>query len=299
MNKKWYAIIITVILIFLALIIVINKSKNNKIDTNENFKIVTSFYPIYIMTSNITQGAENIELVNMTESNVGCLHDYTLSTSDMKKIENADVFIANGLGLENFMDKVISAYTKLKIIDSSDNIKNKIVDEDEVNPHIWTSIENAIKQVENIYSKLCEYNSENIDIYTKNYKKYIQELNNLKQRYEIELSNLKDVKVICLNEALTYLLNEQNMDVTTIETDHEESTLSADSLKDLIIKMKEENIQIIVIDKNDNTRNAQTLANETGAKIIILDSGLSGQDSKEAYMDAILENLEKLKQIKK
>lgn len=297
MNKKWYAIIITVILIFLALIIVINKSKNNKIDTNENFKIVTSFYPIYIMTSNITQGAENIELVNMTEVNVGCLHDYTLSTSDMKKIENADVFIENGLELENFMDKVISAYTELKIIDSSNNIKNKIVDENEVNPHIWTSIENVKKQVENIYSKLCQYNLENIDIYTKNYEKYIQDLNNLKERYEIELSNLKDVKVICLNEALTYLLNEQNMDVTTIETDHEESTLSADSLKDLIIKMKEEDIQIIVIDKNDNSRNAQTLANETGAKIISLNSGLSGEDSKEAYMNAMLENLEQLKQI--
>ena len=32
----------------------------------------------------------------MAEVNGGCLHDYTLSTNDVKKFENADVFIENG-----------------------------------------------------------------------------------------------------------------------------------------------------------------------------------------------------------
>ena len=73
---------------------------------NDNFKIVTSFYPIYVMTANITQNVPDVELVNMTEANVGCLHDYTISTTDMKKIEKADIYIQNGLGLESFMDKI-------------------------------------------------------------------------------------------------------------------------------------------------------------------------------------------------
>ncbi|MCI8485877.1 MAG: hypothetical protein HFJ20_01985 [Clostridia bacterium] len=38
-------------------------------DNNENYKIVTSFYPVYIMTYNITDGANMIELTNMADTN--------------------------------------------------------------------------------------------------------------------------------------------------------------------------------------------------------------------------------------
>lgn len=115
MKKKW---IITLIVILLVAIIIwlgiANKNRTQINQTENNFKIVTSFYPIYVMTLNITQGAQNIDLVNMTETNIGCLHDYTLSTNDMKKIENANAFIENGLGLESFNDKIIRNPSKFK-----------------------------------------------------------------------------------------------------------------------------------------------------------------------------------------
>ena len=124
MNKK-ISIIILIIVVALALAIWATYSKPEKVEDSK-LKIVTSFYPIYIMTSNLTKNVPDIELVNMTEANVGCLHDYTISTTDMKKIEKADIYIQNGLGLESFIDKIILAYPELKIIDSSVDISNKI-----------------------------------------------------------------------------------------------------------------------------------------------------------------------------
>lgn len=138
---------------------------NNKNNRNQNksesgsFKIVTTFYPLYIMASNITQGANNIELVNMADVNVGCVHDYILTTTDMKKLENANILIENGLGLESFIDKVTSSNKEIQIIDSSENIQNLIKEDDEVNPHIWTSMSNYILQVENIQKGLCDKKS--------------------------------------------------------------------------------------------------------------------------------------------
>lgn len=38
----------------------------------------------------------------MTKPQTGCLHDYQMTPADMKKLENADVFIANGAGMESF-----------------------------------------------------------------------------------------------------------------------------------------------------------------------------------------------------
>lgn len=287
--KKNILIIMLIIAVAIGIAIWATTRKHAKVE-NDNLKIVTSFYPIYVMTANITQNVPDVELVNMTEANVGCLHDYTISTTDMKKIEKADIYIQNGLGLESFMDKIILAYPELKIIDSSADISNKIQDENETNPHIWTSIENYIKQVETICQKLCEYDNKNVEAYKANCESYLQKINQEKQKYENQLQKLNGEKAICLNEGLEYLLKELKMQVTQVETNHEESTMSAETLKSLIEKMKDENIKIIVVDKDDNIKNAETLANETGAKIYKLDSGLTGEISNNAYIDKLEAN---------
>lgn len=207
------------------------------------------------------------------------------------------MFIQNGLEIENFMDKIVSSFSKLKVIDSSEGLVNIIKDDDELNGHTWTSIDNNIKQVENIKNKLKEANPENADIYEKNANDYIQKLNNLKQKYQTELADLNGKKVVSLNESFAYLQRDLGLDSIEVHTDHEESTMSAENLKHIIEDMKKENIKIIIIDKNDNEKNAQNLADETGAKIYKLDSCLSGNMDKDSYLNAMTENLNILKQM--
>ena len=294
MNKYLKYILIGIAIVAVIAVIVvlnINRNKNKEIDDGK-VKIVTSFYPMYIIAENITEGASNIELVNMADVNVGCLHDYTLTTEDMKKVENADIFISNGLGMENFIDKVIESNSDMAVVDSSINITNIISDEDETNAHIWTSIEKYIIQVENITEGLKANNPENADIYEKNANEYINKLNDLKNEYLEKLQELKGKKAVVLNEAFEYMGQELGLDMIIIKTDHEESTISAEMLKTTIDTMKEEQIDMIIIDKNDNKSNAETISNETGAKIYELNSGLTGSLDKNAYIDGVRENLE-------
>ena len=77
--------------------------------SDDKLKIVTSFYPIYLETMNITRGVSGVEVVNMTPPQTGCLHDYQLTPEDMKLLETADIFVVNGLGMESFLDKVVEA----------------------------------------------------------------------------------------------------------------------------------------------------------------------------------------------
>ena len=74
-----------------------NSADNNKL------KIVTSFYPMYVDAINITKNIDDVEVINLTKPQTGCLHDYQLTTEDMKTLEKADIFIVNGLGMENFL----------------------------------------------------------------------------------------------------------------------------------------------------------------------------------------------------
>ena len=291
---KYIVVAVVIIILIIAIgILVTHQKKNAQIDDGK-FKIVTSFYPIYIMTANITEGAKDIELVNMTDTNVGCIHNYTLTTQDMKKIERADVLIENGLGLESFNDKMMNINKDLQILDSSQNLQNLIVEENKTNPHIWTSITNYIAQVENITKGLIEANPENTEIYEKNSKEYIGKLTDLKLRYEVELQ-LKGQTAVTLNENFAYFGKEIGLNLTVIQTSHEESAISAETLKSVIEMMKQTGSKIIIIDAEDNIKNAETIASETGAKIYRLNSGTTGSMNKEAYINVMQDNLESLK----
>ena len=102
----------------------------------------------------------------------------------------------NGLEIENFMDKLVNSFSKLNVVNSSEGIENVIQDEDEINGHTWTSINNYIKQLENIKNKLKEENPENADIYEKNTNDYIEKLNSLKEEYDRELKELNGAKAL-------------------------------------------------------------------------------------------------------
>ncbi|MCI9246312.1 MAG: zinc ABC transporter substrate-binding protein [Clostridia bacterium] len=297
MKKKISITILVIVVMIIAICVMGNMIGKSQENNNGQFRIVTTFYPIFIMTSNITQGAQNIELVNMADMNAGCLHDYTLSTTDMKKLEKADVIVQNGLGLENFMDKIWNTYSEIKVIDSSKNITSKIEENGEANNHIWTSLSNYIIQVEEIANRLSQINPENEEVYKRNKESYIKQLKELQERYQTELTNLKGKKAVCLNEAFSYLAKEVGLEIISIETNHEESSLSAEKMKELIEIMKKENIKSILVDKEDNLKSAQTLANETGAKIYELQSGLTGDGSNDSYLHIMKNNLMTLKEI--
>ena len=293
MNKYVkYVLIVVVLIVLVTTIVILNINKNSKKAEDEGkTKIVTSFYPMYIIAENLVQGANNVELVNMADVNVGCLHDYTLTTEDMKEVEDADIFIINGLGMEKFLEKVINLNGDMYVLDSSTNIQNLIKDEDEINPHIWTSINNYILQVKNISKELQNKDAINAQVYKENEEKYVEKLENLKEEYLEELKDLEGKKAVILNESFEYMAQELKIDATTIKTDHEESTLSAETLKNVIDKMKNENISMIILDKNDNKSNAETIANETGAKIYELNSGLTGSLEKDTYIEQVKENV--------
>lgn len=299
LNKEKIVKIIIVtlcIILLIGLIVWRNIVRNNEENiSDDNTKIVTSFYPMYIIAENITKGANDIELTNMADMNVGCLHDYTLTTEDMKKIENADIFIENGLGMENFISKILETNNNLKIVDSSTGVENLISEENETNAHIWTSIENYILQVKNITEGLRTFDTKNAYIYEQNAEIYVEKLENLKNSMDSELKELNGEKAVCLNEAFEYIGQEIGLDMISVQTSHEESTMSAEELKEIIDTMKNEDIDIIIIDKDDNKSNAETIASETGASICELNSGLTGSTNEDAYIDLMQDNINKLK----
>ena len=91
----------------------------NKQYQEEGLTIVTSFYPMYIAALNIADGIDGVQVVNLTENQTGCVHDYQLTTKDMRTLSGAQVVILNGGDMEEFMEDVLNQQEEIQVIDSS------------------------------------------------------------------------------------------------------------------------------------------------------------------------------------
>lgn len=253
-----------------------------------NLKIVTSFYPMYLATMNITRGAEGVEVVNLTPPQTGCLHDYQLTPEDMKTLETADIFVVNGLGMESFLDKVTEARPDLKIINASDTPDIVPIMEDGVpNPHVWTSITYAIAQVKNISSKLCELDPDRKEKYKRYTLDYVDELTTLRDEMHISLDMLPNKEIVTFHEAFPYLAAEFGLKIAAVIEREPGTEPTPQELAETIEKVNALPVKVIFTEPQYSSKAAETIARETGAQIFELDPIVTGEAKPENLMDYV------------
>jgi len=262
------------------------------------FRIVTSFYPMYVATINITQGVDGVEVHNMTKPQTGCLHDYQLMTEDMKTLENADAFVINGAGMEDFMDKVTEQQKNLKVIDASRGIK-LIHDEEGDNPHVWLSVTDAIQQVRNIADQLKEADPAHADAYEKNAAAYIEKLTSLKTEMHAALDNVPHKDIVTFHEAFPYFAEEFHLNIIGVVEREPGTEPTPTELQETIEQVKGLSAKVLFTEPQYSPAAAETIARETGAKIYTLDPVVTGEATpaaKDAYLDTMRKNMNTLKE---
>ena len=266
--------------------------------TAEPFRIVTSFYPMYVATINITDGVDGVEVYNMTKPQTGCLHDYQLMTDDMKTLEKADAFVINGAGMEDFMDKVTEQQKKLKVIDASRGIE-LIHDDEGDNPHVWLSVTDAIQQVRNIADQLKEADPAHADAYEKNATAYIEKLTALKSEMHAALDNVPHKDIVTFHEAFPYFAKEFNLNIIGVVEREPGTEPTPTELQETIEQVNALPSKVLFTEPQYSPAAAETIARETGAKIYTLDPVVTGEATpaaKNAYIDTMKANMKVLQE---
>ncbi|MCQ2969289.1 MAG: zinc ABC transporter substrate-binding protein [Clostridium sp.] len=271
---------------------------NNSTESNNKLTIVTSFYPMYISTLNIVKDIPNVEVINMTAPQTGCLHDYSLSTKDLKTLSKADVFIINGAGMESFLDDVIDEYSDLKIIEASNGI-NLIKDKNgDYNPHVWVSISKNIDEVSNIAQELSSFDSEHATEYLSNSDTYIAKLENLKSEMHDSLDNIDNKNIITFHEAFPYFTDEFGLNIAGVIEIEPDSEPSAKEVENIISIINKKNIKALFAEPQYSSKIINMISKETGASIYTLDPIVTGDANKDAYDDYIIKMKENLNTLK-
>lgn len=280
-----------------------NQIKNdNKSDAELN--IVTSFYPIYIIALNVCDGIDNINVTNLTPNQTGCLHEYQFTTSDMKTLEDCDAFVINGGGMEPFVDDVTDTYPDMNVIDSGkgayylEGETHEHGDEEhESNAHIWLNTSNYKLQINNVCEGLSDIYPEYSDTFKNNASNYIKKVDSIEK--ELKDINVKNsAGVIIFHDAFAYLADEIGLTVAAqVDIDNENSALSSGEIANIINEVKEHDIKYIFIEKQFKTTIADSICAETDAKAYVIDSLVAGENSKDAYIDGMRNNIEILNEI--
>ncbi len=298
---------------------------------DEKIKVVATFYPMYDFAKEVVgdEGEVSLLIPAGTEP-----HDYEPSAKDMAAISDADVLVYNVDEFETWIDNVkdnlnedktlvIEAADDIELLEASgsshdhshegeddhDHESEEAHDHDEEaddhdhggkDPHVWTDPVMAIKEVQEIADELGERYPEKKAAFDKNAAAYIAKLQELDQEYQAAFKDAKNKTFLVQHAAFGYLAHQYGLtqeSIAGISPDQEPTPARLAELKHFV---EDHGVSVIYFEENANSKVAETLSNETGVKLSVLNplESLTNEQMKagENYISVMEDNLEALKE---
>ena len=252
-------------------------SNNENVNDDGKLKVVTSFTIIEDIAKEI--GGDDIDVHNLVPTGTDP-HEYEPLPQDIKKASDADVLFYNGLNLEGGKDGWFS-----KMIDSVGQDENNIYNltervdpmyltsadgkDEEINPHSFIDPAVGIKMAEDLKEALITVDPENESAYEERGNAYIEKLQEINEDYERKISEIpEENRVLVTSErAFQYLANHFGLKEGYIWAIDTEENGSTDQIKDLIEFIEDNNVSLLFIESNVDTRPMETVSRETGIPI--------------------------------
>lgn len=287
-----FAILAIIIVIPLSSIVVYGTDSNQQFQKIESDKlqIISSFYPLHEFSQIV--GQEKVDAILLVPIGVEP-HDWEPTVKDVQQMQKSDLIIINGLGFENWVDSLHENNYQGKIIDTSNNISIKNLDDNSKDPHIWLNPVTAKIQVQNIANAFSDSDPENQQYYQSNAVKYIEQLDLLDVKIRNELSQCNN-DFIAFHDAFSYFADEYDLKQHTIispNNSHGEAT--ARTLENIISTANTLNIKVIFSEEAVDSKTSEIVANEIGGKVLILSPIEIASDGN--YISKMTENLKNLK----
>ena len=309
MKKNIFFISVIFIIIF-GLILVFNISKktlNKTKNQTKTIKIVTTLFPLYDFAKKI--GGDYVEVSLLLPPGVEA-HSFEPKPSDIAKISGADIFIYTGKFMEPWVTDILAGIKndKLETIDSSIGVKTETAvfhDKNEMNnlndPHIWLDFDNDKIIIKAIAQQLIKKDNINKNYYSQNLLNYQNKLSNLDSKYKNTLAKCQTNEIIYGGHyAFGYLANRYGLNYLAIQGMSPDAEPSAQDLMKIIKQIQKDNVKYIFYEELNSPKIAQTLANETNAKLLLLNAAhnITKNDfiNNISFLDIMEENLVNLKE---
>jgi zinc transport system substrate-binding protein len=286
------------------------KESTQETEENEGIQVVATFYPMYEFTKEVIGDTGEVSLLIPAGTEP---HDYEPSAKDMAKIMDSDAFVYNSSELETWVSTMTDSVDteKTAVIEAAKEIDLTEEDHDEdhedhesdghtheLDPHVWTDPVMAIKEVETIRDELSEKFPKQAAEFKKNAAAYINQLEALDQEYTEALKDATNRTFVTQHAAFGYLANQYDLvqeSIAGLSPDQEPTPSRLAELKEYVDAHQ---VKVIYFEENASSKVAETLANETGVELAVLNPLESLTDKQisdgETYISVMQANLQAL-----
>ena len=266
--------------------------------------VVATTYPIYLLAREVIQGVEGVEVERLNTGSVSCLHDYTLSVDDMKKLERADVVAVNGAGLEDFMSDALAS-TDAAVIDCSEgvelleNLSHDHAEGDEDHdhghwdPHYWMDPGNAAVMVRNLQEGFALADPDHGDAYARNGEEAAGQLPSFAGDCTQALEGAEGAALITFHDGFRYFAQALGLPLLASIEEEEGSEASAMEINEITQLVKEHQLPVIFTEVNGSDATANAISRETGCQVAQLTMLMDGPEEGDlsTYLEGVRSNV--------
>lgn len=281
------------IILMLPIMLVGCGTQSDKNINNEEKKVnvTVSISPVKEFTELI--GGDKVKVTSLIADNVEP-HDVDLKPRDFEKLTKSELFIYNGLGMEDWLEQVKEQISedKIKYVDTSEN-GNPIKTDGKTDPHQWLSLKEAINQCNNIKNALEEVDPENKTYYEENYEKVKTDFEELYNKYLPKFQSLEHKNFVTSHEAFGYLCRDFGLEQQALNDLFGEGELTAKKIEDLVKYCNDNGVTTIFSEEEDSQKEANTLAKEINGEVkplYTLETKVEGK----SYLEVMKINLEEI-----
>lgn len=268
-------------------------------NAGEKLKVVTSFSILADITQQIA--GDKLELHNLVGADTDA-HVYQPSTDDAKAVFAADLIIANGLGFEPWLARLIdSSEAPGKRIDASAGVLPLMLDEEGqrvADPHAWQNLANAEIYVRNIANTLSQIDTANAEYYAYRSEAYISQIRVLLSEARRSLGQLPPAQrtIITSHDAFGYLGQAYGLNFIAPQGLSTEDEPSAAEVAALIRQIRTDGVRAVFVENIRDPRLIQQIAAEGGAKVggTLYSDALASAGPASSYLGMFKHNLDTL-----
>jgi zinc/manganese transport system substrate-binding protein len=243
-------------------------------------------------------------------------HDLHLTPSQVRALQRADLVLRNGIGLDTFVNRALGTGGEHKVVIVTNGVSLRKADRDHDDhddedeeaheeaaghdPHVWLSVANARRMVENVRDALVRADAANADFYRENATRYLARLEELDRTIRAEVASVPQAcrKLVSNHDVLGYYAEAYGFEFVgaVIPSVASDAQPSAADIAAIVRRIREENVPAIFAESSANPRLVEQVAREAGIKVVddLLGDSLAASGPGSTYIGMMEQNTRKI-----